>query len=271
MKTLRILLCLVVVICGIMNASAEARFFKANSVLIEYEYYVYDNCIPDPLPPDWNGNLVEYHPAKMWTGNDTIVDGLKCVTLWDQDEGKEPICVGCVREDDDGWVWRYEMVTSKFVVKSEYEGFMKRFNITDKWTFLYDFSQSDWEEGMTIQKWGSSPTSPSYSGRIVHCWTQTLETGEVVPVADGIVYGIGQLSWPFEGNRVVALAYYEAHVLEYWRDGELLIKNESKQRTSVERMTKPCTSTILFDLTGCPADGTQKGIYIRNGKKVMVK
>ena len=268
MKTLRIILCMIAVVFGIMNSSAEARFFKANSVQIEY-VYCYSSFLPDPLPPGWEDMQVSYSRAKMWTGNDTIVDGHSCVTLWDQDEGESPICIGCVREDEDGLVWRYEMVTSKFVDKSEYEKFLEKYNITDRWTFLYDFSRSDWEEGMKIQKWGSTPLEERIKASIIHCWTQTFQTGEVVPVADGVIYGIGNPLWPFEGNRVRKFSIYEAHILNYWRDGVLLIQNPE---TSIDVMIAPSSSpSIVYDLIGRPADGTQKGILVRNGKKVLVR
>ena len=266
MKTLRFISCLIAVVCGMMSASAESRFFKANSVRIKYVYSDYYE-IPIPPPPDWHEPELDYYPAEMWTGNDTIVDGYQCVTLWDKDEGEEPCCIGCIREDEDGLVWRYE-IRSKFI-ETVYPKLFNR--IQYNWIFLYDFSNQDWKVGTRLNVGDLSTLGP-VERRIYNLDKMTLHNGEEVPIANRkYIYGLGNLQFLFEGESVSTYSLYECHVLEYWRDGVLLIKNESPETAVNGIEASPTPSPYLYDLQGRPVDGTQKGILIRNGKKVLVK
>lgn len=248
-------------------APTGPRFFKANSVRLKYVYYNRHRFRDESEIWDYPG---EYHHAEMWTGNDTIVDGYSCVTLWDRDEGEAPVCIGCIREDEDGRVWRYEMATRYIALdgKIRTDG-LETDGRANKWAFLYDFSRSDWAPGMIIDTWTGSTSYDNTWGKIRKVETMTLLNGEEVPVADGVIYGIGYPKRLFEGNFVNVLANQNSVLLEYWRDGELLI-HESPQSVDDVLMT-PSSSQPMYDLTGRPVDGTQKGIFIRNGKKVLIK
>ena len=268
MKKLRILFIFVVVFVGVTIASAESRFYKANNIHIKYVYY-YRIYVPTDSPA-WDEFPIEYHHAEMWTGNDTIVDGYSCVTLWDRDEGEAPVCIGYIREDEDGWVWRYATASRFSGVDGKIEKEkLEKWGIANKWVFLYDFSRSDWAVGMQIESWSNSPQFDHQKGGIRALGTKTLLNGEEVPVADGIIYGIGYPKLLFEGNYVNIFTCWNTAILEYWRDGELLIQNESPQSVDDVLMT-PSSLEPMYDLQGRPVDGTQKGILIRNGKKVLV-
>ena len=233
-------------------APTGPRFFKANSVRLKYVYYNRHRFRDESEIWDYPG---EYHHAEMWTGNDTIVDGYSCVTLWDRDEGEAPVCIGCIREDAlDG--------------KIRTDG-LEADGRANKWAFLYDFSRSDWAPGMIIDTWTGGTSYDNTWGKIRKVETMTLLNGEEVPVADGVIYGIGYPKRLFEGNFVNVLANQNSVLLEYWRDGELLI-HESPQSVDDVLMT-PSSLEPMYDLQGRPADGTQKGILIRNGKKVLIK
>jgi len=268
MKRIRFLICAVALIAGTLSTSAEARFFKANSVCLKYVYYR-DYAVPTDDP---NGEFppLEYYHAEMWTGNDTIVEGYSCIELWDQDEGGTPVCIGFIREDDNGWVWRYE-ISSRFLSDDGKIESLEGWGIANTWTFLYDFSRSDWEVGMYWEHWGHGTTISHQKEEIIGVSTMALLNGEEIRVANGgIIYGIGYLSCPFEGQLVVQKQIFKATVLEYWRDGELLIQNESPEGINPTVFSVPA-SAPLYDLLGRPADGAKKGIYIRNGKKVLVR
>lgn len=272
MKVLRYLVLLFAIIFSFSESFAEARFYKANSVRIKYLYWLVEASDVDP-----NRDKVWF--AEMWTGNDTIVDGYSCVTLWDQDEGEEPKLVGCLREDENGYVWRYYWDYSK-LVGGDSDWISKQLEycgLTNNWAFLYDFSNPDWKNGIAIEVGSSDPNGHrtiklyGVEDRII------AENGEEIPRAQFgfLIYGIGNTSTLFESRLLGPASRYGTTVLEYWRDGELLLKNymiteEIKKAMKIESVSMP-QKVELYDLTGRPADGTQKGILIRNGKKVLVK
>ena len=216
----------------------------------------------------------------MWTGNDTIVDGYSCVTLWDQEEGESPACIGCLREDENGWVWRYETATRFISNDGKFETeWLEKFGVVNNWIFLYDFSRSDWKSGMRIEKmhyagYAEDRVNDHWEAPIYHVSKMTLLNGEEVLIADDIIYGIGNFYYHspalFEGAFVERSKLWNAKVLEYWCDGELLLQNDSPD--AIKRPTMDhVPSAISYDLQGRPVDGAQRGILIRNGKKILVK
>ena len=274
MKTLRIITCLIAVVCGMATVSAESRFFKPNSVRILYlwSYSFYNPYLSDSgYDGPWSSEK-KWHQAEMWIGNDTIFDGYSCVSLWDRDIDSIPNCIGFIREDDDGLVWRYEL-TSRFVYPPDdgkYQWVLDDFGVRNNWVFLYDFSNPDWKKGTEIKAWPISLQS-GYEVRTMNSVSSIwFQDGTQAAVFDlyHIIYGIGTLHCPFEGSIVQCNSDVIAHVLEYWRDGVLLIKNDAP--TSLESPIQE-SSSVAYALTGRPADGTKKGIYIKNGKKVLVK
>ena len=270
MKALRYFILLFAFVFNFSTSYAESRFFKANSVRMKYVWS--DIVAPIGQNPD-----LEYKYAEMWTGNDTIVDGYSCVTLWDQDEGEDPVLIGYVREDENGYVWRYYLDFDKFAEGSSAGStyYMGIVGVVNDWAFLYDFSNPNWEEGMAIEVGDSKDPKKHVTRKIHDLRMLTAENGEIIPMAYHplIIYGIGAPGLPFECNAMSNALIYGAGVLEYWRDGELLLKNWniSEEELKIESAFISSSKSYLFDLTGRPADGTKKGIYIQNGKKVLVK
>ncbi len=276
MKALRLILLFFAVAFSFSESFAESRFFKANSVRLKYVWYDNVVWISDPNPP-----TPEYKYAEMWTGNDTIVDGYSCVTLWDQDEGEKPVLIGYLREDENGFVWRYYMDYTKFADNwdNSTTRYMESKGIAHDWVFLYDFSNPNWEEGMTIEV-GDEHNPKNHVTRKIHQVIQEkAENGETIPriVTYSILYGIGNPCLPFECRAMGQALIYGAGVLEYWRDGELLLKNWNlpehiQSATNIKTASKSLSEIDeIYDLQGRPVDNTQRGILIRNGKKVQMK
>lgn len=274
MKEFRFLLLFVAVTLSVSDSFAEARFFKANSVRLKYVWF-------DAAVLDSNTESLDYRFAEMWTGNDTIVDGYSCVTLWDQNEGEDPVLIGCLREDENGYVWRYYWNYSKFADAGNGESahLLERLGIINDWAFLYDFSNPNWEEGTTIEIGDRKDPKAHVTSKINAPSTITAKNGETIPTTryGFLIYGIGILNPPFECEPVGHNLLWNAAVLEYWRDGELLLKNymipeQVKSATNILTASMSTSSEAKsYDLTGRPADGTQKGIYIKDGKKVVVR
>ena len=272
MKALRYFILLFALAFGVGGSYAESRFFKANSVRLKYVWF-------NREAPIGQNPTLEYKYAEMWTGNDTIVDGYSCVTLWDQNEGEDPILIGYVREDENGYVWRYYLDFDKFADdRPDYNIHLKHFGIVNDWAFLYDFSNPNWEEEMPIEVGDYNDPKKHVTRKLRNIRTLTAETGEKIPMASNLylIYGIGSLGSPFECMAMAASLIYGAAVLEYWRDGELLLKwvelpDPIKSATKIEPVFTSSTETNSYDLTGRPADGMKKGIYIQNGKKVLVR
>ena len=277
MKTLRLILCLIAVVCGMVNASAEARFFKANSVRMKYVWFETEY---GPL-----GSSSEYSKsglkfAEMWTGNDTIVNDYSCVTLWDQNEGEDSVLIGYVREDENGYVWRYYLDFDKFYDSRSDTESLEHLGIVNDWAFLFDFSNPNWEVGTSYLVGNTLDAKNPLPTTILNLDIITAENGAQIPRIKyrGDIYGIGNPTLPFECKAAHRFIIYQIGVLEYWRDGELLLKNYGLTEEDLAFITKIKHTTIssssgteFYDLQGRPADGTKKGIYIRSGKKVLVR
>ena len=273
MKALRYFILLFALAFGVGGSYAESRFFKANSVRLKYVWF--DRVVAIGQNP-----TLEYKYAEMWTGNDTIVDGYSCVTLWDQNEGEDPILIGYVREDENGFVWRYYLDFDKFADDGSGTSTrrLEKMGIMNDWAFLYDFSNPNWEEEMPIEVGDYKDPKKHVTRKLRRLRTLTAENGEKILMASNLylIYGIGCLGTPFECKAIEEGLLYGAGVLEYWRDGELLLKyfelpDPVKSATKIEPVFTSSTETNSYDLTGRPANGTQKGIYIQNGKKVLVR
>ena len=285
MKALRYFFLLLALTFAISESFAYSRFFKANSVRIKYVWYE-TQYAPFGTSTESASDIMF---AEMWTGNDTIVDGYSCVTLWDQDEGKAPVLIGFIREDENGYVWRYYLDYDKFLCHksdpSHSKTVLEYFGLVNDWAFLYDFSNPDWKEGTSLEtsKWlnpkAHRPTD------IYKIYQTTAENGDTLLAANdsgGPYYGVGYPNYAFE-NFVVFQKFvlYDIELLEYWRDGELLLKNWQipddvlsyifSYTTNIEPATSSSSEADSYDLQGRPVDGTQRGVLIRNGKKMLVK
>ncbi len=191
----------------------NARFFPANSIrctnVITVNFAEMDETIPK--------ETIYY---EMWTGNDTIVDGKSCVTLWyqyDRDittitdqphKAFTPELEGVIYEADNGYVY----------FKYLNDG-------SNDWEFLYDFSSPNRKEGETICL-GTNDEGETVYETIDQIRTCTLHNGSEVQVVKGLMYGIGYQNYPFFYPNCMwrmLNAYTPIYdPVNFYRNGELL-------------------------------------------------
>ncbi len=211
---------LLLLLCSIITGTATAqesgdkeRFFPANSIrctnVITVNFAEMDQTVPK--------ETIYY---EMWTGNDTIVDGKPCVTLWQQfdrdittitnhpHKAFTPELEGVIYEADNGYVY-----------------FKYMNDDGNDWKFLYDFSSPNRNEGDTICLGMNDMEETVYEG-IDQISTYTLHNGREVQVAEGLMYGIGYQSYPFFFPNymwVMINAYVPIYdPINFYRNGELL-------------------------------------------------
>ena len=211
---------LLLLLCSIITGTATAqesgdkeRFFPANSIrctnVITVNFAEMDQTVPK--------ETIYY---EMWTGNDTIVDGKPCVTLWQQfdrdittitdhpHKAFTPELEGVIYEADNGYVY-----------------FKYMNDDGNDWEFLYDFSSPNRNEGDTICLGMNDMEETIYEG-IDQISTCTLHNGIEVQVAEGLMYGIGYQSYPFFFPNymwVMINAYVPIYdPINFYRNGELL-------------------------------------------------
>ena len=266
-----ILLAFWIMASSVTFVSAAPRFYKANSVKIRYMYNYgepYDMTSPKDIyvSPDYY--------ATMWTGNDTIVDDRQCVTLWNQMDGEEPLCIGCIHEDANGYVW-IKYLRSPYPKACPDEIFFFR----NKWAFIYDFSNENMTWGDTYyEAMDGVPKEYVLKTKPVEV---VLLNGEHTKAFHDFhcygeyhFYGIGSSIIPFQTRndtfRLFGEYLYGGQVLEYWRDGELLLNSELVTGMAHINL-EPNEASPIYDLLGRPVTHPTKGIYIQNDKKVMIK
>lgn len=228
----------------------EQRFFPANGI------YATTKC----TGPSWDHTVekpIEHRETiyfDTWTGNDTIVDGRECVTIWNNYDNTINFG-GVVYEDNNGLV---------------YLNLMKDYN--SEWMILYDFTPRIWTGNITLctNLNGWEEYKIAYNAYPIE-----LCNGESVPyigVSGELIYGIGYLWAP-------ALSYMESYSADTWtydlytfyRNGELLWKaKESDQGNSVTTPNVKDVPTTYYDLQGRPVDTPIRGIYIKDGKKMII-
>lgn len=211
---------MLLLLCSIITGTATAqesgdkeRFFPANSIrctnVITVNFAEMDQTVPK--------ETIYY---EMWTGNDTIVDGKPCVTLWQQfdrdittitnhpHKAFTPELEGVIYEADNGYVY-----------------FKYMNDDGNDWKFLYDFSSPNRNEGDTICL-GMNDMEETIYECIDQISTCTLHNGREVQVAEGLMYGIGYQSYPFFFPNymwVMINAYVPIYdPINFYRNGELL-------------------------------------------------
>ena len=212
MKTsVRISISVIMLLCSI-TLYAEHRFFPANSIRCTNAIVVNFAEMDRTIPRD----SIYY---EMWTGNDTIVDGKSCVTLWEQYDRDittmyprckafTPQLAGVIYEADNGYIYLNYL---------DGEG--------SDWNFLYDFSSSNRKKGDIIY-FGINEIGEEVYSPIESVDTYMLHNGEEVQVADGVMYGIGYNDAPFFFPNymwIAVNAYTPIHrPINFYRNGELL-------------------------------------------------
>ena len=223
----------------------EDRFFPANEVytssrLISHSHNFEDFTI--------EFDTIDYN---IWTGNDTIVDGRQCVTLWSNSTDTIKL-YGLIYESLNGVVY--------FNWWGEYR---------KDWLTLYDFTPRRWKPGDKICLC-SNGLDDEYVN-IEDVSSVTLHNGEKVPFIilstlgkSGLIYGIGYNDNMFFSPEAVGTP------LSFYRNGVLLWGKEVKPGTSVAAPMVNQTPTPYYDLMGRPVANPTRGIYIKDGKKIAV-
>ena len=224
----------------------EDRFFPANEVytssrLISHSHNFEDFTI--------EFDTIDYN---IWTGNDTIVDGRQCVTLWSNSTDTIKL-YGLIYESLNGVVY--------FNWWGEYR---------KDWLTLYDFTPRRWKPGDKICLCNNGLWDQYES--IEDVSSVTLHNGEKVPFiilstlgGSGLIYGIGYNDNMFFSPEAVGTP------LSFYRNGVLLWGKEVKPGTSVAAPMVNQTPTPYYDLRGRPVANPTRGIYIKDGRKVILK
>ncbi len=246
---------LTILLLGLMacNVQAVTRFFPANSIYTTAR----------KISPRFIEGMIEEVEFRdttyynIWTGNDTIIDGRECVTIWNNIEGIAEI-KGVVYEDSTGLVYINRL-------QEENMG----------WEFLYDFTQRDWKVGDEIrtdfsglEDWYEEIKEISYI---------TLYNGELIPciitkkTESKLIYGIGYFDTP-AFSRTEAYNGFSGKngIINFYRNGELLWDEECELETSVVLPKANDDAFPYYDLMGRPVANPTRGIYIKDGRKVVI-
>lgn len=206
-----------------IGENSEQRFFPANSIRCTNAIVVNFAEMDMTIPRD----TIYY---EMWTGNDTIVDGKPCVTLWQQfdrdittvtypHKAFTPELEGVIYEADNGYVYLNYL---------NGDG--------SNWNFLYDFSSHNRKKGDTIYL-GTNDMDEEVYSPIERVDTYTLHNGEKVQVVDGLIYGIGDIYAPFFFPGYMWMSF-NAYVpiyepINFYRNGEMVWGTPHDMRSSL--------------------------------------
>lgn len=251
-----------ILVACISIGKAEHRFFPANSVSC-LNALIFD-CVEDE-----EGNIIKISPdtvyVERWIGNDTIVDGRECVTLWRKYERNFPESAGIMPITPNVPLYSgvvYEAENGYVYFKSQYD---------DNWTILYDFSDSDWQIGDSLYVFDDEFDGP-ISEVIRSLSTYTLCNGEKVLVANGLMYGIGYNNRSFFTPMVMKNSSSPDDIpVEFYRDGVLLYQRfkRGNPHSGIDADSKTY-SCDYYDLMGRPVANPTRGIYIKDGRKVVI-
>ena len=186
----------------------------------------------------------------VWTGNDTIVDGRECVAVWKNIEG-EVMLHGVIYESLNGVVYFNYRTTSN-----------------QEWMTLYDFTPRRWKAGDMICL-HCDGISEKYE-KVKGVSSVTLHNGETAPLiqfdsmAEGLICGLGYKESTFLNPEV------NGTPISFYRNGVLLWGKEEQSGNSVAAPMVNKVLTPYYDLQGRPVAAPMRGIYIKDGKKVII-
>ena len=197
----------------------DTRFFPANSIYTTAR-------MTSPRFIEGMIEEVEFRETiyyNIWTGNDTIVDGRECVTIWNNLEGIVGL-EGVVYEDSTGLVYINRL-------QEENMG----------WEFLYDFTQRDWKVGDKIRTDFSG--LEGWYEKVEEVSSITLHNGESVPCitteTSKLIYGIGYFDTPaFSRTEAYNGFSWRYDFVNFYRNGELLWGEEISQTSKPYLVTE---------------------------------
>ena len=230
----------------------ELRFFPANAVYATNRHY--NARYDENHNPIENAGEFTYN---VWTGNDTIVDGRESVVLWHNKAGYTQR-YGVIYEDHTGLVYLNYLQGDK-----------------SDWLFLYDFTPRIWKAGDMMHV-GYDEGYVMYE-KVYEVSTIGLQDGTTAPLIEltfnGIIYGIGYYDEPFLSPiQTTTLCSAFTRPISFYRNGVLLWGKgeEEKPGNSVVAPMVNKALTPYYDLQGRPVVNPTRGIYIKDGKKVII-
>ena len=230
----------------------EERFFPANGVYTT-------NLYRSPRY-DESGNEIERESIyyNKWTGNDTIVDERECVVVWHNREGVAKR-FGVIYESFNGLVY------FNYAGDEPYS--------PNYWLCLYDFTSRNWKVGDVICT-NYDGTTEWYE-EVKEVSSLTLQNGEEVSFIEAsltnIIYGIGYDNEPFLSPKEAYNGYTgRSCPINFYRNGELLWGEEYNPNTSITLPKVSNPDTPYYDLQGRKVTHPTRGIYIKDGAKVVI-
>ena len=225
----------------------ELRFFPANAVYATNRYY--NARYDENHNPIDNAGEITYN---VWTGNDTIVDGRESVVLWHNKAGYTQR-YGVIYEDHTGLVYINYLQGDK-----------------SDWLFLYDFTPRNWKAGDMMHV--SYDDGCDMYEKVYEVSTIELQNGGTTQLTDLLIYGIGYYYEPFL-SPIEITSGCSGHTIpiNFYRNGVLLWGKEEQSGNSVATPMVNKAPTPYYDLQGRPVANPTRGIYIKDGKKVVIK
>ena len=216
----------------------------------------------DPIAADgkeWTFRTLDASPLeiRMWIDGDTIVDNRACKKICKHTrglDGQETFEVGFCWQDDKQY-WQNDRLLFDFGI-DRYDYFFGVDNNSEDASFRYVVASGD-----TIL----------YDGLTRRYVIVSKEIDDDSPSPENVdiwVEGIGSLKTGVFDYNMLAEGK-EVELLSCTYNGVYLYKNNN---TSIKNLPLiPKTSdTPYYDLQGCPVANPTRGIYIRNGRKVIL-
>ena len=221
----------------------EQRYFPANGVYTSSRHISHSHKSENP-----EDLTIEFDTlyTNRWTGNDTIVDGRECVVLWGESNGN---------------------IKRSCVIYESLNGVVYFNNFKDNWLPLYDFTPRRWKNGDVTFYNLIGFTEYSYVDEVSSI---TLLNGENVPLIEigghELIYGLG-----YYGSFLEPIDATGSTALSFYRNGELLWGEEYNPNTSITLPKVSNPDTPYYDLQGRKVENPVRGIYVKDGKKVLIK
>ena len=256
----RLIFISILAIC-ISISKAEQCFFPANEIecinALVFKYTI-DNGEYVAIEPD----TIYYD---VWCGNDTIFDGKECVTVW-RKFGPNALDYGYHVTLNPG-------ETELHAILYEDKGMVYINTFLQEgtpWILLYDFSDAERELGDSLYKYYDY-NYQSIREVVSTLSYLTLENGEIVPVTNNLIYGIGYMDWAFLTPLHDISAYTPTYVpIKFSKNGICLYHLDQKQTSEIGRENIQFPSPY-YDFMGRPVAHPTRGIYIKDGRKVILK
>lgn len=194
----------------------------------------------------------------MWVDGDTLVDDIRYKKLYTHTkqsggEGEERVEVGYCRQNGNKYYQNGKLMFD-FGLSTQYDGFT-----ADGQTGLYAYVS---QTGDTILTDGNSRRYQTMY------WWEGYDGEDIdISIKDTWVEGIGSLTMGIYDN-VFGKRCQSIELQSCSYNGVYLYKKEDTHITPIRQ--EPISPTPYYDLKGRPVANPERGIYIKDGKKIAV-